>query len=1691
MSLALSNTPAGALRDGEPDAFPVLKIRSLESLRRVWTQLEAGQENWQDGALWTSCAAEFSQWREDCRRARSMGLVELAGLLERACLVLREEGQIATAMELAEAVGITVLRLNRYLDLLDDNHFETATLLSEINALRKNLGDSLLTEISLFSLVEASLTEAAAVAVPMSPNGEPPTTNLAKVLKPAFQTALAGLLKDQEPLRQIERIGKVASKLLESSTDTRLASIWWISAGYAEALAAGNLPLNDNSSGLLAKLEPLISQLAETGELKTPPVIAQEIVLPMLFALGRCQPAGVIARTVVEKLALDQRVSSQDLLKTHRKYCIGPSQEVWHALADACIGELTMVKASLKAQSGLPEVKVTDIASLHDTLGQVSKVFGVANLTKYQETIHQLLSTLGANGTATVVSGQALEAAAQEINTLEKQLRRLPAIPDENEIEITADLIESDNSVVEPKIAATSLELSLEELSLETAKPTDFGDSFEATNNGIEITLEPLPPDSTNFEVSVSSTLAVENKPVAPVTLPSTPSSPIAVANQALLPVLVETVDQEILDIFLEEAAEIKETLATYLPRWQASESDYEALVEVRRAYHTLKGSGRMAGAPRIGEFAWSIEHLLNRVLDQTLPVTPIIVNFIVQATALIPPLLAQIKGGPAPAADIATLMAQAHAWANNETPVAAAVTMTAPAPAPTLTPPDNNNLPSDGSADEFIELSSEIIEETPTLQPHIDQQLYEIFSQECLTHLNVIDQCLASTSHWPMPAETSKNLYRTLHTLKGSAYMAEISGIAELSQRLDRLIRMVADMNGTVGSKFIDLLKQGRQAIYDELMALADINRPLPNHQALSQQLDDLVGHLVATTAEPPTATTTAPEQIPVLTTAAAITSAQMQSPPRLADEHGNTTLPALDPALTGLYLEESEELLGNLETGLNSWRANLADFSTHSGMLRDLHTLKGGARMVGVTGMADVIHETESLLKLINDGGKPATDVDIQLLLRAVDRLNNGNEQLRAGVNPPTDIELLAALRGEPVNAIQPKADVATPVTLTRVEPATPVEIPGEVILSTAPAEPILLTRLVRQPEENPIKSREEVVRIASTLLDTLLNRAGELGIFHSRLNQQSNTLGFNLNELGQTVTRLRGQLRQLELETEAQMMNRRESVQVRDETGQANEDFDPLEFDRYTRVQQLSRSLSESVSDLNSLKDLLDTLRSEIEVLLQQQSRVTVELQDALIRTRMVPFSTYSHRFSRLTRQTAEAVNKQAHLELIGGQEELDRDVLDRMIAPIEHMIRNAIAHGLEKSEDRTLKGKTNVGQIRLSVSREGSHIILIVEDDGAGLDLAAIRRRGIERGLIAANAKVSDEVLIQLILKPGFSTAEKVTQVSGRGVGMDVVEAEIKQLGGSLIITSQPGRGTRFSVRLPYTLAMSRVLLVRVGDENYAITADTVKGVVRLSTRQARACLQGEITTQEYAGETYSIELMADWLNASSRTNPEESQGLALLLIQVGSKRHALAVDQLLENCEVVVKTAGKQLASVTGVAGATIMGDGRVVLIIDPIAMMNAFRHRASPESVAVATSRPTIMVVDDSITVRRVTTRFLEREGMNVLTARDGIEAITVLQDNQPDIMLLDIEMPRMDGFELASHLRKDPQFASLPIIMITSRVGDKHRMRASELGVNEYLGKPYQEPELLGAIQRLLEKQNQPKQNHSVQVEI
>ena len=917
------------------------------------------------------------------------------------------------------------------------------------------------------------------------------------------------------------------------------------------------------------------------------------------------------------------------------------------------------------------------------------------------------------------------------------------------------------------------------------------------------------------------------------------------------------------------------------------------------------------------------------------------------------------------------------------------------------------------------------------------DPELVAIFLEEA--H-DILESAGRSLDTWITDTGNSleiQSLQRDLHTLKGGARMAEVQPLGDLGHELETLYEALALDRLPVQPVLFDLLHR----CHDRLAEMVDqlgAGQPLTGGDDLIAALHDYLRDpgafmLPAASAEP----------------------APAPAPPQPPKAELDTALPdEVDLEILDVFLEEAEELCEIIDGCLVSWRDHPESRDFSDDLKRALHTLKGGARLSGLNELGEMSHRFETLMHDLESQRRDPDESDFQAMTAEFDALN---ERL---------VELRRAAAAQPLPAQPPATRESRPETTAQ---------PG-----------------VKREERRPQAQPQEMVRVGADVLEALVNLAGETSINRGRVEQSISEFGFNIGEMGSTVVRLYEQLRRLDAETEAQIMS---TYQKGVDSGEIDGRFDPLEMDQYSELHQITKQLSESASDLLDLKNTLLDRTRDTETLLLQQQRINTDLQEKLMRTRMVPFSRLVPRLRRIVRQVSGEVGKRVAFDVINPEGELDRTLMERVVAPLEHMLRNAVDHGIENPEQRRGAGKEESGHVSLELSREGGEVVITLADDGKGIDTDAVRRKAIERGLMAENTPLPDHEVQQFIFHAGFSTASQVTQLSGRGVGMDVVASEIKQLGGSVTIDSRPGQGTRFVVRLPFTLAMNRALMVRVGEDAYAIPLNQIEGIVRVSPYELSDYFQarqaGGLPAYRYAGQEYDLHYLGRFVHDVAQPHLDNhSQPMPVLLIRSADHTVALVVDNLIGSREVVVKSVGPQLASVAGISGATILGDGAVVIILDIHSLIRAAQAQqaalpaatealpAEPETPDYDDERhvaPLIMVVDDSVTVRKVTGRLLERSGFEVITAKDGIDAIATLEEHTPAAMLLDIEMPRMDGFEVATHVRHDERLKDVPIIMITSRTGEKHRERAFDIGVNCYLGKPFQESELLVTLRELL----------------
>ena len=854
------------------------------------------------------------------------------------------------------------------------------------------------------------------------------------------------------------------------------------------------------------------------------------------------------------------------------------------------------------------------------------------------------------------------------------------------------------------------------------------------------------------------------------------------------------------------------------------------------------------------------------------------------------------------------------------------------------------------------------------------------------------------------------------------------------------------------------------------------------------------------------------------------------------------------IDDQVLPIFIEEAQELFPKATEHVSAWRNDARNPMHSDGLKRTLHTLKGSARMAGAMRLGEIAHNLETHLL---DASSAPTSATFDSFDEYLDDIAFLLERLTVGEK---DAVLPRFTAAADVSAAVPDIEhhyeaVTLPVTAmhgSAVQPAAEISPPR----SLAEIGRSLAVRpTVAAPPAATEAAGTAYLRVRSDSVEQLADEAGEISIHRSRIEAEMRSLKAGLLDLTASVVRLRGQLREIEIQGESQIQSRLDQESK----------FDPLEFDRYTRFQELTRGLAEGVNDVATVQQSLLKNLADADIALLTQTRLSRSVQLRLQTLRTVPFSNVSDRLYRVLRQTAKELGKRANLDIQGGRIEIDRSVLERLAPVLEHLVRNALAHGVESEQSRLRLGKPGIGEITLSARQQGNEVAISVADDGNGIPLDKVRNRAVALGLISAADATTDAQLVEFIFRPGFSTAEQITAVAGRGVGMDVVRSEVASLGGRVEVRTENGVSTSFTLSVPLTLAVTQVLLVGVGKSIYGIPSSLIAQVRQLPTKARLAALaSGQL---DHEGHALPLRSLGELLRVNHDIDAQRAAPVVVL--RAGGATAAFQVDRIIGNQEVVSKPYGPQLARVPGLAGLTVLANGTIALLLNPLNLLlgrdleasrgvtavvttasavsavkqhveptlprpepkSASEHDApstvqtapplpavrsparavdltivasasnalstEPSATNGATNRepadepppmgvllattvsrvPVVLVVDDSLTVRKITTRLLEREGYKALTAKDGLDALQILSDINPDVILLDIEMPRMDGFEFTKTLKADDRQRHIPIIMITSRTAEKHRNHAMELGVNEYVGKPYQDENLLALI--------------------
>jgi len=960
-----------------------------------------------------------------------------------------------------------------------------------------------------------------------------------------------------------------------------------------------------------------------------------------------------------------------------------------------------------------------------------------------------------------------------------------------------------------------------------------------------------------------------------------------------------------------------------------------------------------------------------------------------------------------------------------------------------------------------------------------VDREVMIGFIEEAKSYLPAIAEGIDTFRKDSTRLDGLEVAHRHAHTIKGASSMVGLTGLSHIAYAMEEALEEIGAGQLEMNSETAVFLKQTMSAVdtyldgvlsgdLQERPLVAQITKAYRRARGLPEEEDETAVAAIFAELEEVEQASASKAQLARPTTPAT-PSEPITPEPQLED---------ISPELLEAFSIEAEDHLRNVGTQLAALDKDPNQPILVQEIRRAIHTVKGGAGTVGIIPIARLSHRMEDVLDLLYEGQMELTPEVMTTLFSTADAL----EDLLHGVDDTDDLQVrVNDLYGQYTIWLGDQPAAAAPRTLEPLGEEPTIDL-AAMASGLAEAEAKVETAVGQQKIAQPVQSGE-VVRVPLERLDELVRSVSELVITRTTFEQHMGGLVRLVDELWHSFERLRQVSHKLETDYEVTALSGGNGLSTRNggANGSGSDEFDDLQMDRYTEFHLLSRELTETTSDLRTIGNELRHVIGDFDGVLNRQGRLSSEIQDKLMRTRMVPLATIVTRLHRAVRVVSQKQGKQIDLNFIGETIELDKKVLEEMADPLLHILRNAVDHGIEPPALRMVMGKPERGQITLKSYYQGNQVVLEISDDGAGLEPEILRAKAVASGYVSeADAPhLSTEELHSLIFLPGFSTAEEVSEVSGRGVGLDILKNSVHKLKGTIKLNSVAGQGATFTIRLPMTLAVTRALLVKSRGETFAVPLAAVSQILRAGVDEYEKIGQDEVV--RVGGKVHPLLQLGDALGLPVVTD-EAIARPPILILDAGATQVALVVDEILEGREIVVKTLGNHLRHVHAVTGATLMGDGSIVLILNPAELatesVQAKQQSWSPIQVPEGAARKqlSVLIVDDSVSVRRVVTNLIKNAGWHPSTAKDGLDALEFIQGaaQLPDVILLDIEMPRMDGYELASTLQAHDVFKQIPIVMLTSRAGEKHRRKALDIGAAEYLVKPYQDETLLNVVRRL-----------------
>ncbi len=1648
-----------------------VKPELAATIKSIHLSLQAYTETEKNDAIFSNISNDLYLLRGSLEMLEFYGIALLAEGMQNAVSALLGENTTKKD-DVFESLLQATLSLESYIDQLQQNDTGLPLpLLPAMNDIRAALNEPLLSESALF-LPNLSIVPKAPSNTPADIN-ETCLTDSAISLRPYYQAALLTWFRDPNDLLSMQQMKLVARNLESSSQTPRNRQIWWIMGGLYEALLDKGLETNISLKLLLAQADRILKSLAQDNDThfeKRPPV---DLLKNALYYVSQSTSNGKRVQLLKRIYSLNDVIPCEQDSAAHQNNSIAPSSASFQAITAELKKTLTQVKATIDNfsrntpddtdklnQTIIPLKHISDTLSLL-SMGNERKIlqnlierlsdiisagtkpdretmFKVASAMLHIESTlkntdafnyalnhtnhaashnkkehnaqnqtfddHQLVVKVAEEASHNLTEIKNFVLAQLSENSLYKKIEKKP----ENSSEINAIkhiphlLSEVIGSMLILKNHALSevltalLQYAHNDLINNTAinKEIEYDIFAEAIIN-IEYYLETMAEQSSSNDAILETTAeklahlgysvnypkkngaTTENNTTATqiINTPSHQKPNTLALVQKEFDEPTPSSDEEsirVRNIFVNEAFEELAKMDPYIQSLQLSPSDIDTLSAIHEIYHTLKGSGKVAGAVQTGIISTAADDYLVRVLYKSIQIEQQGVTLLTDAFDLL--------------SDSITLFEESDSDTE--------------------------------SAQEFKKRVSGFIEE----------------------------QILKNAKN--NQAKPTK-VFGSITTDKTDL---SLSLVDDAEQLFEKPPEPLADLFAKKGIKenISDNTKSNIKYFFKESTKESnEKDSEKDNEKNIEEDITPIFG-------------------------------TQNFIPSENEDTEADNDFDLID-----IFIEEARELIEKGQQTISD--TETFDDSFFSSMQRILHTMKGCARMAGVTPVGNVAHSLESVFESIIATKTPASaELIYQLTQETLDAISDMIEDIQSGADLRTFADLLSKLEATSktpeILEDNNKKILATQLSSSESASSKPVSLDS--IASEPVAPETSPTYSTNYPPASSASSQEtsptakanytsDPIKVDPAVLDKLVDFATEESAISSRIDENVSASKTSLSELDKAISRTLTQMRDLQFESN---ISRGTQNRFND---------DNLNLSSFSESQKVAQRLMESIGDIESLHSTLMRLTLETDNLVHQQQKIHGQLHEKLLNTRMVTFSVQTQRMQRVLRQTCNELNKKAKLKLEGTDGEIDRSVLDVIMGPLEHIIRNAIAHGIEKPREREKNNKKKFGTITISFSKDKSEHLITISDDGAGLNLDNIRQKAIEKNVINEDQEISDDEIANLVFESGLSTNNKVSQISGRGVGMDVVLTTIQELGGTVSISTVKEKGSTFTLRLPFTLSRNHTLIIQSGSNTYAIPSYFIESTFQVSLEELKTLYQSDPPSYTFYDSEYPLWYADTLLNDAATSLPTTTGHAHIILIKCGQKRIALHIDNIIEKRDVVLKPNSAQLGNVAGIAGATVMGDGKVVLIID-ISTLTKLANRAKQSKREISFTNDSIknnnqittLVVDDSITVRKVTKRFLSRNGINALLASDGIDALKTLEKEVPDIMLVDIEMPGMDGLELARTIKATSHLQHIPIIMITSRTGKQHRNAANNIGIDVFLGKPYHESELLQHIQALTGKE-------------